>query len=67
VGLTVSTRDELEQRIQKLKAVNVVFQLIDDERVYFSDPDGLVLELEVAEPVVRNPQAAEILAGWGQG
>lgn len=67
VGLTVSTRTELDQWIQKLKALNVVYQLIDDERVYFSDPDGLVLELEVAQPVARNPGAAEILARWTQG
>lgn len=66
VGLAVSTRAELEQWIQKLEASNVAFQLIDDERVYFSDPDGLVLELEVAQPVTRNPEAAEILSRWGQ-
>ena len=64
VGLTVSTRGELEQWIEKLKALNVVYQLIDNERVYFSDPNGLVLELEVAEPATRNPRAAEILARW---
>ena len=66
VGLTVSTRAELDQWIQKLKALNVAYRLIDNERVYFADPNGLVLELEVAEPVARNPRATEILARWGQ-
>jgi len=66
VGLVVSTRAELEQWIQKLKSQNVAYELIDGERIYFSDPDGLVLEIEVDEPVACNPQAAEILARWGQ-
>lgn len=66
VGLTVATRTELEQWIQKLKRLNVAYQLIDDERIYFSDPDGLVLEIEVGEPVACNPRAAEVLACWGQ-
>ena len=66
VGLTVATRTELEQWIQKLKTLNVAYQLIDNERIYFSDPDGLVLEIEVDEPVARNPRAAEVLARWGQ-
>ena len=66
VGLTVATRAELEQWIQKLKTQNVEYQLIDDERIYFADPDGLVLELEIAERVTRNLRAPEILAQWGQ-
>jgi catechol 2,3-dioxygenase-like lactoylglutathione lyase family enzyme len=66
VGLTVSTRTELEQWIQKLKTLNVAHRLIDAERVYFSDPNSLVLEIEVDEPVARNPQAAEILVRWEQ-
>jgi catechol-2,3-dioxygenase len=66
MGLTVSTHTELEQWIQKLKTLNVTYQLIDHERIYFSDPDGLVLELEVDEPVARNPRAAEVLVRWGQ-
>ena len=64
VGLTVATRAELEQWIQKLKTHNVEYQLIDDERIYFADPDGLVLELEIAEHVTRNLRAPEILAQW---
>jgi catechol 2,3-dioxygenase-like lactoylglutathione lyase family enzyme len=66
VGLTVPTGAELEKWIQKLKTLNVTYQLIDDERIYFSDPDGLVLELEVDEPLARNPRAAEVLARWGR-
>ena len=66
VGLTVATRAELEQWIQKLKTHNVEYQLIDDERIYFADPDGLVLELEIAEHVTRNLRAPEILAQWGE-
>lgn len=66
MGLTVATHTELEQWIQKLKSLNVAYQLIDNERIYFADPDGLVLEIEVDEPVARNPRAAEVLARWGQ-
>jgi catechol 2,3-dioxygenase-like lactoylglutathione lyase family enzyme len=66
VGLILATRNELDQWIQKLKILNVAYRLIDNERVYFSDPNGLVVELEVAEPMARNRQAAEILARWAQ-
>jgi len=66
VGLTVATHTEMEQWIEKLKTLNVAYQLVDNERIYFSDPDGLVLEIEVDEPVARNLQAAEALARWGQ-
>ena len=66
MGLTVATHTEMEQWIEKLKTLNVAYQLVDNERIYFSDPDGLVLEIEVDEPVARNLQAAEALARWGQ-
>ena len=66
VGLTVATRAELEQWMKKLKIHNVEYQLIDDERIYFADPDGLVLELEIAEHVTRNLRAPEVLAQWGE-
>jgi len=66
VGLTVATRAELEQWMQKLKNHSVEYQLIDDERIYFADPDGLVLELEIAEHVTRNLRAPEVLAQWGE-
>ena len=64
VGLTVSTRAELERWLQRLKESDVTHQLIDDDRVYFSDPDGLVLELEVATPTPVNPAASALLARW---
>lgn len=64
VGLTVSTRAELERWLQRLKESDVPHQLIDDDRVYFSDPDGLVLELEVATPTPVNPAASALLARW---
>lgn len=64
VGLTVATRAEFDRWLERLKELGIRHQLIDDERVYFSDPDGLVLELEVASPAPVNPSAAEILACW---
>lgn len=64
VGLILSTRAEFESWLNRLKQFGVRHQLIDDERIYFSDPDGLVLELEVESPAAVNPDAAEILARW---
>lgn len=67
VGLTVATRAEFERWLQRLKEFNVHHALIEDERIYFADPDGLVLELEVAMPAPPNPAAAEVLATWRRG
>src|SRR5512146_2701691 len=50
VGLVVSTRAEFERWLRRLKKCGIRHRLVDDERVYFSDPDGVVLELEVASP-----------------
>ncbi|HET9181877.1 MAG TPA: VOC family protein [Candidatus Angelobacter sp.] len=64
VGLTVSSRAELEHWLNRLKQFAIPHEVIDDERVYFSDPDGLVLELEVKCKAPKNPAALEILALW---
>ena len=64
VGLTVPTRAEFDAWLQRLKERAIPYRLIDDERLYFSDPDGLVLELEVAAPASVDPAADEILARW---
>jgi catechol 2,3-dioxygenase-like lactoylglutathione lyase family enzyme len=64
VGLTVATRAEFDRWLERLKRLEVRHQLMDDERVYFSDPDGLVLELEVACETASNPAAYDILARW---
>jgi catechol 2,3-dioxygenase-like lactoylglutathione lyase family enzyme len=64
VGLAVGTRAEFERWLRRLKECGIRHKLIDDERVYFSDPDGLVLELEVASLTPINPVAPEILARW---
>lgn len=48
LGLTVATAAELDAWITRLRAHGVPHQWIDNERLYFADPDGLVLELEVA-------------------
>lgn len=66
VGLTLSSRAELEHWIKRLKEFSIPHQVIDDERLYFSDPNGLVLELEVECETPRNPAALEILAQWKQ-
>lgn len=64
VGLTVATRAALDHWLQRLKEAGVRHQLIDGERIYFADPDGLVLELEVASETPADPAAGEILAAW---
>ena len=64
VGLAVATRAELEGWLRRLEQYGVPHELVADERVYFSDPDGLVLELEVACSTVIDPAAAEVLTRW---
>jgi catechol 2,3-dioxygenase-like lactoylglutathione lyase family enzyme len=64
VGLTVDTRAEFDGWLRRLKEYGIKHQLIDDERVYFSDPNGVVLELEVASPTPIDPVASEMLARW---
>ncbi len=64
VGLVVDTRAEFERWLHRLTESGVPHRLVDDERIYFSDPDGLVLEIEVAAPLGINVDAAKILAQW---
>ncbi|HKW74893.1 MAG TPA: VOC family protein [Terriglobales bacterium] len=64
VGLTVNTRQEFGSWLQRLQESGIKYQLVENERIYFSDPDGLVLEIEVASPTAPNPNAAEVLARW---
>ncbi len=64
VGLTVPTRAEFDGWLQRLKERGVRHQLVDEERIYFADPDGLVLELEVASPASDDPTASEVLERW---
>jgi catechol 2,3-dioxygenase-like lactoylglutathione lyase family enzyme len=67
VGLTVSTRTEFDRWLHRLKELDVHHELIEGERIYFADPDGLVLELEVATHTPPNPEAGEVLASWRRG
>jgi catechol 2,3-dioxygenase-like lactoylglutathione lyase family enzyme len=48
VGLTVPSHHELDKWLHRLRAHAIRHQFVDGERIYFADPDGLVLELEVA-------------------
>ncbi len=64
VGLVVDTRAEFERWLRRLAECGIPHRTIDDERIYFSDPDGLVLEIEVASPLGINVDAAKILAQW---
>jgi catechol 2,3-dioxygenase-like lactoylglutathione lyase family enzyme len=64
VGLTVVTRAEYETWLQRLKEFSVPHRVVDDERIYLADPDGLVLELEVESPMPVDPNASEILRRW---
>jgi glyoxylase I family protein len=47
IGLTVA---DLTPWLARLRAHAIRHQLVDDDRLYFADPDGHVLELEVAAP-----------------
>jgi len=67
IGLTVKTRVEFEHWLSKLKQHGISFQLVDNERIYFSDPDGLVLEIEVESRMSPDPAASEFLARWQSG
>lgn len=64
VGLTVSSREEFENWLQQLRNAGVALRLVEDERIYFADPDGLVLEIEVESPNGEDPQAEKKLERW---
>ena len=65
VGLTVPTRAEFDAWLQRLKECGVRHELVDEERIYFADPDGLVLELEVESPASDDdPAASEVVERW---
>jgi len=67
VGLTVVSRADLKNCLQRLSQHGIPHRVVDDERIYFSDPDGLVLELEVAGPAPIDRTAHEVLARWRRG
>jgi catechol 2,3-dioxygenase-like lactoylglutathione lyase family enzyme len=67
VGLTVATRADFDEWLQRLKQLGVRHQVMENERIYFSDPDGLVLELEVASEMPTNPAASDVLTRWVAG
>lgn len=67
VGLTLSTRAEFDSWLARLKQFSVPHQVIDDERIYFSDPDGMVLELEVESSTPVDPRAIDTLSRWQNG
>lgn len=64
VGLTVSNRKQFDFWLRQLREFGIRHRLVENERVYFSDPNGLVLEIELAGPTEPNPAASEILAAW---
>ncbi len=64
VGLIISTHAEFEGWVRRLQECGIPHRIVDHERVYFADPDGLVLELEVASQTPVDPAASEKLARW---
>jgi catechol 2,3-dioxygenase-like lactoylglutathione lyase family enzyme len=64
VGLTVGSQAEFDAWLRRLQQHAVKYRLVDSERIYFADPDGLVLEIEVASPTPVNPAASELLSRW---
>ncbi len=67
LGLTVSTRAELEAWSKRLEDYGVKYRWVDDERIYFSDPDGVFLELEVESPLASDPKALDKMQRWLAG
>jgi catechol 2,3-dioxygenase-like lactoylglutathione lyase family enzyme len=67
VGLTVAARADFDRWLHRLKEFGIRHELVENERIYFADPDGLVLELEVATLTPPNPAAGEVLAAWRRG
>ena len=53
VGLTVASAADLDAWMTRLRTHHIRHELIDNERLYFADPDGHILELEVAPPTTR--------------
>lgn len=47
IGLAVRTAAELDTWLTRLRAHSIHHTLVDEERVYFTDPDGHVLEIEI--------------------
>lgn len=64
VGLMVATRAEFESWLKRLKELGIDHDLVNDERIYFADPNGLMLELEVDAPTKVNPAAHAVLTRW---
>ena len=64
MGLTLATRAQYETWLRRLKEFSVPHCVVDDERIYFADPDGLVLVLEVELASRADPKALETLARW---
>ena len=64
VGITVATRSEFDHWLKLLKQHQIEHQLIEDERIYFADPDGLVLEIEVESAIAVDPEAEKVLERW---
>lgn len=64
LGLTVSSRAELDAWGKRLEDCGIEYRWVDDERIYFSDPDELVLELEVRSPLTADPTASDKMQRW---
>ena len=48
-GLAVSSQADLDACALRLRERGVPHRVVDGNRLYFADPDGLVIELEAAE------------------
>ena len=64
VGLTLATRAEYETWLKRLKEFAIPHRVVDDERIYLADPNGLILELEVESAMPIDPNASDILGRW---
>lgn len=64
VGVTVQNRAEFERWLKRLSESGISHQLIEDERIYFADPNGLIIEIEVEAAAAPNPRAPEVLERW---
>ena len=60
----MDSREEFDHWLNRLNACGVRHKVVDNERIYFEDPEGLVLEIEVASPLAINEAANDVLTCW---
>lgn len=63
-GFAVDSVRVFNEIVQRIQARGIDAELHEGERIYFADPDGMILEIEVDEPWAPDPDALEKLRRW---